>query len=233
MVPSSGPADYHRRRDHETKHPHLAAPRRRFQAPRRQRARGITGHRHGPCGHPSGRVLLFDTRIGMGEAKIESAYRPLVRRLSDLMRAHGIEPDDVDGAGEFPPPFRSSRPERGIPGGARSMSRRASAMPGKPPSARSRPRLIVRPRRSVVASPVRAGSRTCGDVWFRQGLATGEREPRTPLGLVNHVAKRSTWQPPVDSRSRCLGSRVSVEAASASRVVEASCSEAAIRTSVT
>ena len=87
--------------------------------------------------------------------------------------------------------------------------------------------------RVVVASPVRAGSRTCGDVWFRQGLATGERESRTPLGLVNHVAKRSTWQPPVDSRPRCLGSKVSVEAASVSRVVEASCSEAAIRTSVT
>ena len=86
--------------------------------------------------------------------------------------------------------------------------------------------------RSVVPSRVRAGSRTCGDEWFRQGLVTGEREPRTPLGLVNHVAKRSTWQPPVDSRSRCLGSRVSVEAASASRVVEASCSEAAIRISV-
>ena len=87
--------------------------------------------------------------------------------------------------------------------------------------------------RSVVASRVRAGTRTCGDVWFRQGLAIGEREPRTPLGLVNHVAKRSTWQPPVDSRPRCLGSKVSVEAASASRAVEASCSEAAIRTSVT
>ena len=90
------------------------------------------------------------------------------------------------------------------------------------------------PSRPIGGSiPVRAGSRTCGDVWFRQGLVTGEREPRTPLGLVNQVAKRSTWQPPVDSRSRCLGSRVSVEAASASRVVEASCSGAAIRTSVT
>src|SRR6476660_3595868 len=86
--------------------------------------------------------------------------------------------------------------------------------------------------RSVVASASESGTRTCGDVWFRQGLATGESEPRTPLGLVNHVAKRSTWQPPVESRSRCLGSRVSVEAASASRVVEASCSEAAIRISV-
>ena len=48
-------------------------------------------------------------------------------------------------------------------------------------------------------------------------------------GLVNQAAKRSTWQPPVDSRPRCLGSKVSVEATSASRVVEASCSEAAIR----
>ena len=52
-------------------------------------------------------------------------------------------------------------------------------------------------------------------------------------GLVNQAAKRSTWQPPVDSRPRCLGSKVSVEATSASRVVEASCSGAAIRTSVT
>ena len=85
----------------------------------------------------------------------------------------------------------------------------------------------------VIASRIRAVSRACGDVWFRQGLVTGEREPRMPLGLVNQVAKRSTWQPPVDSRSRCLGSRVSVEAASASRVVEASLSGAAIRISVT
>ena len=75
--------------------------------------------------------------------------------------------------------------------------------------------------------------RSCGDAWFRQGLVTGEREPRMPLGLVNQVAKRSTWQPPVDSRPRCLGSKVSVEATSASWVVEASLSEAAIRTSVT
>ena len=52
-------------------------------------------------------------------------------------------------------------------------------------------------------------------------------------GLVNQAAKRSTWQPPVDSRPRCLGSKVSVEATSASRVVEASCSGAAIRISVT
>jgi hypothetical protein len=28
---------------------------------------------------------------------------------------------------------------------------------------------------------VRAGTRTCGDVWFRQGLAIGEREPRMLL----------------------------------------------------
>ena len=96
-----------------------------------------------------------------------------------------------------------------------------------------KPNILVASCVGCLSSVVRAGSRTCGDVWFRQGLATGEREPRTPLGLVNQVAKRSTWQPPVDSRSRCLGSRVSVEAASASRVVEASFSGAAIRTSVT
>ncbi len=89
---------------------------------------------------------------------------------------------------------------------------------------------IGRPR---VPCSVRVSSRTCGDVWFRQGPDTGEREPRLPSGLVKKVAKRSTWQPPVDSRPRCLGSKVSVEATSASWVVEASLSEAAIRTSVT
>jgi hypothetical protein len=106
-----------------------------------------------------------------------------------------------------------------------------SGIGGAPACARTR-RRPVRSRSIGDSIPVRAGTRTCGDVWFRQGLATGEREPRTPLGLVNQVAKRSTWQPPVDSRPRCLGSKVSVEATSASRVVEASCSEAAIRTSV-
>ena len=90
-----------------------------------------------------------------------------------------------------------------------------------------------RVRRPRVSSAVRVSSRTCGDVWFRQGPDTGEREPRLPSGLVKKVAKRSTWQPPVDSRPRCLGSKVSVEATSASWVVEASLSEAAIRTSVT
>ena len=90
-----------------------------------------------------------------------------------------------------------------------------------------------RVRRPRVPFAVRVSSRTCGDVWFRQGPDTGEREPRLPSGLVKKVAKRSTWQPPVDSRPRCLGSKVSVEATSASWVVEASLSEAAIRTSVT
>ncbi len=89
---------------------------------------------------------------------------------------------------------------------------------------------VWRPRVPFV---VRVSSRSCGDVWFRQGPDTGEREPRMPLGLVKKVAKRSIWQPPVDSRPRCLGSKVSVEATSASWVVEASLSEAAIRTSVT
>ena len=52
-------------------------------------------------------------------------------------------------------------------------------------------RRIVRrrmPCRRVAATPVpvyhpgsETGTRTCGDVWFRQGLATGEREPRMLL----------------------------------------------------
>ena len=35
--------------------------------------------------------------------------------------------------------------------------------------------------RPVVASPSRTGVRSCGDAWFRQGLAIGEREPRMLL----------------------------------------------------
>ena len=53
-----------------------------------------------------------------------------------------------------------------------------------------------------------------------------------PSGLVKPAAKRSTCQQAVDSRPRGLGRKVSVEAASASRAVEASCSGAADRTSV-
>jgi N-acyl homoserine lactone hydrolase len=44
--------------------------------------------------HPDG-VLLFDTGIGFGNAEIEQQYRPVVRDLHDLLRAGGIEADDV------------------------------------------------------------------------------------------------------------------------------------------
>lgn len=44
--------------------------------------------------HPDG-VLLFDTGIGFGDAEIEAAYRPVVRDVPALLRARGIEPDDV------------------------------------------------------------------------------------------------------------------------------------------
>ncbi len=121
-------------------------------------------------------------------------------------------------------PGRNSSPVSPGSGGSSATERRAGLgfRPGDG--------QVRRPRVTFV---VRVSSRSCGDVWFRQGPDTGEREPRTPLGLVKKVAKRSTWQPPVDSRPRCLGSKVSVEATSASWVVEASLSEAAIRTSVT
>ena len=66
---------------------------------------------------------------------------------------------------------------------------------------------------------------------FDRAWLSGSASRGCCSGLVNKAAKRSTWQPPVDSRSRRLGGRVSVEAASASRVVEASSSGAAIRMS--
>ncbi len=140
----------------------------------------------------------------------------------EISRLHAQPCPGIDGIGEWPRSLMAILMSR-MHAGRRGRTRRGTA----------RRCRAVRSRSIGGSIPVRADTRTCGDVWFRQGLAIGEREPRTPLGLVNHVAKRSTWQPPVDSRSRCLGSRVSVEAASASRAVEASCSGAAIRTSVT
>src|SRR5204863_8529232 len=71
-----------------------------------------------------------------------------------------------------------------------------------------------------------------GDAWSRQGLVVSGREPRSPSGLVKQTAKRSTCQQAVDSRPRGLGRKVSVEAASAPRGVEASCSGPANRMSV-
>jgi N-acyl homoserine lactone hydrolase len=44
--------------------------------------------------HPDG-VLLFDTGIGVGNAEIETAYRPVVRDLPSLLLARGIPPDDI------------------------------------------------------------------------------------------------------------------------------------------
>lgn len=44
--------------------------------------------------HPDG-VLLFDTGIGFGNAKIEAAYRPVIRDLREMLRARGIAADDV------------------------------------------------------------------------------------------------------------------------------------------
>ena len=90
---------------------------------------------------------------------------------------------------------------------------------------------LGRPARILVASePVLGPVGMCG---FDRAWLPGNASRGCCSGLVNQAAKRSTWQPPVDSRPRCLGSKVSVEATSASRVVEASCSGAAIRTSVT
>jgi glyoxylase-like metal-dependent hydrolase (beta-lactamase superfamily II) len=44
--------------------------------------------------HPDG-VVVFDTGIGVGDEEIEAAYRPTVRALPELLRAAGIELDDV------------------------------------------------------------------------------------------------------------------------------------------
>ena len=44
--------------------------------------------------HPAG-VLLFDTGIGLGNAEIELAYRPVVHALPDLLGRRGISTEDV------------------------------------------------------------------------------------------------------------------------------------------
>jgi N-acyl homoserine lactone hydrolase len=44
--------------------------------------------------HPDG-VLLFDTGIGVGDAEIEAAYRPVVRDLPELLRTRGIRLDEI------------------------------------------------------------------------------------------------------------------------------------------
>jgi len=41
-------------------------------------------------------VLLFDSGIGIGDAGIDAAYRPTVHDLPNVLRAGGIEPDDID-----------------------------------------------------------------------------------------------------------------------------------------
>ena len=85
-------------------------------------------------------------------------------------------------------------------------------------------------RYTCQSEPVLGPVGMCG---FDRAWLPGNASRGCCSGLVNQAAKRSTWQPPVDSRPRCLGSKVSVEATSAPRVVEASFSGAAIRTSVT
>jgi N-acyl homoserine lactone hydrolase len=44
--------------------------------------------------HPDG-LILFDTGIGVGNAEIDDAYRPVVRDLATLLRGRGIAPQDV------------------------------------------------------------------------------------------------------------------------------------------
>ena len=127
-----------------------------------------------------------------------------------------VDPSEIVDTREHPvhPPDRS-RVTPGGPGSGRRI-RGAGATTG-----------------SVIASPVRTGVRhPVGMCGFDRAWLPGNASRGCCSGLVNQAAKRSTWQPPVDSRPRCLGSKVSVEATSASRVVEASRSEAAIRTSV-
>ena len=118
-------------------------------------------------------------------------------------------------------------------------SRGGSAMPtipaGRDSAMGRRPGSPGRSCRKPIRGPTapRGGLGPVGMCGFDRAWLPGNASRGCCSGLVNQAAKRSTWQPPVDSRPRCLGSKVSVEATSAPRVVEASFSGAAIRTSVT
>src|SRR3970040_272668 len=79
-----------------------------------------------------------------------------------------------------------------------------------------------RGRRWRIVRPVgRSRYRTDVRVVWGCVVSTGSCSRRTraevPSGLVKQAAKRSTWQPPVDSRPRRLGGKVSVEATSGPR----------------
>ena len=121
----------------------------------------------------------------------------------------------------------------------RDIARQLRGHPARPLDPRPRRRSGDGSTRERPSSPPRAIlliPNRCSVLWgcvVSTGPGCQGTRAEVPSGLVKQAAKRSTWQPPVDSRPRCLGSKVSVEATSASRVVEASFSEAAIRMSVT
>ena len=111
--------------------------------------------------------------------------------------------------------------------------RRAHPSGDRPASRRRRPAAGRAAGSTGWPDPIRALDSEHGDAWFRQGRISRRTRAEVPSGLVNQAAKRSNWQPPACSRPRRLGGKVSVEAASSPRAVEASFSGDAHRVSVT
>ena len=144
---------------------------------------------------------------------------------------------------------RSSSASRAASSSTTAAATSQSATPGATssaswptPSAAAEPATPCRPRRAgswrdrpprgSIFNVRRTDVRSWGCV-DSTGLGRRGTRAEVPSGLVKQAAKRSTWQPPVDSRPRRVsGRRVSVEAISSPRMVEASCSGDASRISV-
>ena len=169
--------------------------------------------------------------------QVERELRPIARvsrgsfgrsaRLTEhLERPVGLRGELSGSAWVAPSRWSRDSPRERVPRPLASEVRPVSTMPAGAfaGTGRSPARGVGRPTASWTAWPNGGSSGTIaeferafgpvGMCGFRQGPAIGEREPRMLLGLVNQAAKRSTWQPPVDSRPRCLSSKVSVEATS-------------------
>ena len=113
----------------------------------------------------------------------------------------------------------------------RDMERETGRRPARALSARAA--AVARRRRSVQNRRSSAIHRSSWGCVVSTGPEPRRTRAEVPSGLVKQAAKRSNWQPPACSRPRGLGRKVSVEAASSPRAVEASSSGDALRVSVT
>ncbi len=189
--------------------------------------------------HDGDRLVVITGRESGKAKRIRNGSRVLVAPCDMRGRPKGEAVEAVGGPA-------GSRRDRGDP----PRHQEALRHPGPIPVPRLRPEGRRGGHRDH-PRPGRAGGLTGWGSTAVRGIIDASRSPRAPAdvsvgmrgldgapqpgsasrgcrsGLVNKAAKRSNWQPPACSRPRCLGSKVSVEAASPSWAVEASFSEGA------